>query len=87
MRDLYTIYKVLLVGNYIAKRHGNKHSYAVYKSPGNPICHVSESVSNNIGHFMKVDKKGRMTLNLSTIRQLHGNHDLKKLYKIHRQKK
>ena len=84
MKTEVTIYKKLLAGDcFIMKRHGNKYSYCIYDVKMNPLMHVSDTVHKHLNPLFKTDKKQRITLNLSSVRQLHGNDLLKQLYKKH----
>jgi hypothetical protein len=82
-----TIFKSLLAGNCIMKRHGNKHPYCVYDAKMNPLYHISRKMYKRLYSLIKTDKKGRITLNLSKVRQLHGNDYLKLEYKLFNQNK
>ena len=81
MPDIKTIFTHLLHGKFMARRHGNRHRYAVYDSIANPIYSVSDANYRKLAPLIKTDKKGRITLNLTKVRQLHGNEWLKKEYK------
>lgn len=55
--------------------------YKLYTGNMIPMRFVASKTFDPPCKFFKRDKKKRYTLNLSTIRTLHGNHWIKKLYK------
>jgi hypothetical protein len=45
----------------------------VYDAAKNPLLHISNAMFRKLYPLIKKDKKGRITLNLTKVRQLHGN--------------
>lgn len=84
MGDIKVIFSHLLEGRYMARRQGNRHPYAIYEGKAKPIYNVSKSNWKVLSPLVKKDKQGRITLNLSTVRSLHGNEWLKQEYKKHK---
>ena len=80
----------LLLGGYLVgyKRLTNVMGYRLCDAKGNPLKNIYEksvrSISKRIDPSIKLwkkDKDGRMRLNLSSVRSLHGKNGIKKLYK------
>lgn len=46
-----------------------------------PVMWVNMKSYRKIARYMKVDKLGRVTVNKSKVRELHGNSLIKKIYK------
>ena len=59
----------------------NSRSFKLYAGNMNPCRYVGYRTMKRIKDILKKDKHGRYTLNLSRVRQLHGNNMVKKLYK------
>lgn len=80
---------MLLTGHFLrlVKRQ-DKSWYVVYDAKVNPITKVRRSTVDKLDRFIdpklklwKKGKNGDLTLNLNTVRQLHGKNTLKKMYK------
>ena len=85
------IIKSLLNGMYLMKRenHAKVSGYKLYSGKMVPEMFIPEKILNNELKYnlFKTDARQKMTLNLSNIRRLHGNHWIKKMYIQHRTKK
>lgn len=68
----------LLAGYYIVVSHGRE---VLYRDNAIPVMRMRWYDMKKIRPWLKKDRKGRQTINLSTIRQLHGNHVAKRLYR------
>lgn len=68
----------LLTGHFIRTRNT---MYCVYDKKLNPIVNVKASNFRFLYVLLRKDKKGDWYLNLTSVRQLHGNNAIKKLYK------
>jgi hypothetical protein len=68
----------LISGHYIVISHGRE---ILYRDNAVPVIRLKWYDSKKIRPLLKKDRKGRLTANLSTIRQLHGNSTAKRLYK------
>jgi hypothetical protein len=57
--------------------------FMLYEGNANPVQYVKPSTFKHFDQMnvLKKDKLGRYTFNLSAIRQLHGKHTLKTMYK------
>lgn len=86
------IVEVLLSGWYLVKwkNHRGTSCYRLYDQHGNPRTNLREKTIDNLDRRMAVpkgkkiwkrDKAGRITLNLSVVRQLHGKGWINKMYK------
>lgn len=71
------------------RRHTGTRCYRLFDDNGLVICNVSIALVRSLDRYLDPDKKlwkrdryGRMTLNLSTVRQLHGKNTIKKMYKL-----
>lgn len=84
-----TLFSELLKGKYLRHTTNNKGKgqYKLYEGNQKPVRWVKNGVMRNLTSLLKQDKKGRLTLNLSNIRQLHGNTLPKKIYKQSKPKK
>lgn len=80
----------LLAGYYMIPwlSRGNLTSYRLYDLKGNPIRSFHEATVKKMEKHLdpgvrlfKKDSSGRMSLNLSTVRTLHGKNMIKQLYK------
>lgn len=80
----------LLSGYYLLpwkKHNSGKKCYRLYDANGTPKENINEKTIRTLDRFItsvniwKTDKQGKITLNLSSVRQLHGSHSIKKLYK------
>lgn len=83
-----TLIKKLLTGHFLRKMdRGKGVVYVLYDSRTNPVEKIKPKTVERIGRFLdpklKLWKKhgGRISLNLSTVRQLHGKNMIKQLYK------
>ena len=92
--DKKAIIKKLLNGMYLLKRNNHKDvpGYKLYSGNMVPELFVSEKFIRSLEQtspyqLFKKDPKERLTLNLSSIRRLHGNHWIKKAYKKHMEEK
>lgn len=88
--DKKSIIKKLLNGMYLLKRNNHKDvpGYKLYSGNMVPELFVTERLIRTLEKtspysLFKKDSKERLTLNLSSIRRLHGNHWIKKAYKKH----
>ena len=85
------VVKSLLDGMYLMKRvnHAKVQGYKLYSGKMVPELFIPEKAINEELKYniFKTDAKQKMTLNLTIIRGLHGNHWIKKLYKQHRKSK
>ena len=73
--------KDLMDGHFLCKR-GNCSgglSFGLYRD--NMILVRKVNPGKQIGQLLKRDRFGRYTLNLSSVRQLHGKNTIKKFYK------
>jgi hypothetical protein len=79
--------QALLNGAYISKRQNRRKgfSYALYKSKGDIVEAISDIQFSTFKNVTKVNK-GRITLNLNLVRQMHGKSLSKILYKQSRKK-
>jgi hypothetical protein len=86
--ELVELYKLLLKGNYMRTRMNNDRNsvYVVYTGNQLPIRYFKRAIGDKLKDYLKTDSKGRMTLNLSSIRQLDGRSFMKKTYKKDRTK-
>lgn len=83
----------LLTGHFLrATRSNGKKCYVLYDDKINPLQKIHAKTVDRIDRFLdsdlklwKKDKYGSITLNLSTVRQLHGRHTIKRLYKQKRE--
>jgi hypothetical protein len=87
MNNIFLIVNDLLdaKGFYIlpaTNAHGRA-SYKMYSDNMNPQYYIKPRTFGTIRNLMKRDSRGRLTLNLSLVRQLHGNSWIKKAYKNH----
>ncbi|MEO5997722.1 MAG: hypothetical protein ABIN89_13365 [Chitinophagaceae bacterium] len=85
------IIKSMLNGMYLMKRenHAKVSGYKLYSGKMVPEIFFSEKLINNELKYdlFKTDARQKITLNLSSIRKMHGNHWIKKMYTQHRAKK
>ena len=85
------IIKSLLNGLYLMKRvnHKNVAGFKMYSGNMVPELFIPEKALKEELKYdlFKTDAKQKITLNLSSIRRLHGNHWIKKLYKEQKAKK
>lgn len=86
--DKKSIIKKLLNGMYLLKRKNHKDvpGYKLYSGNMIPELFISEKnlrslEASSTYSLFKKDSKERLTLNLSNVRRLHGNHWIKKAYK------
>lgn len=91
-----TIIHYLLSGGYLRawKQPSGRGCYRLYDPINNPVMNVStaliKSFERNLNpgqSILKSDHAGRMTLNLKTVRGMHGRTVLKKMYKKSKQPK
>ncbi len=78
----------LLNGCYLIKAQSTnpKYTHKVYECKMNPVLKVSDKDFKDPFHyFLKKDKRGRLTLNLKTVRKERGNAWIKKAYKASKQ--
>lgn len=68
----------LIVGHYIKVCHGRD---ILYRDNAVPVLRLKYFDMKKVSPLLKKDRKGRMTANLSIIRQLHGNCIAKRIYK------
>lgn len=80
--------KVLIVmllteSRYLRHRinHNNEAGFMLYEGNATPLRFFHEKNVKEIKDLLKKDKKGKLTLNLNSIRQLDGRSAIKKLYK------
>jgi len=82
---------MLLKGFFIRKqkRSGQRICYILYDARINPVLRLKNNIirvlHNNVPEkyeILKYSKNGDISFNLSVVRQLHGNHTIKRLYKI-----
>jgi hypothetical protein len=80
----------LLTGHYLVhgKKRNGKDNYYLYDAKGNVLTSIRARTVDKIDKYIdpeikiwKKSKHGQITLNLSMVRQLHGKHTIKKLYK------
>lgn len=78
----YTLLKHLFEGGYLKHRasHNKRYGYAMYSEIGVLAYLVSNKQFSRHKDVFKV-KSGKYTLNLNSVRQQHGNSDVKQLYK------
>ena len=88
--DKKSIVKNLLNGMYLLKRknHNDVPGYKIYSGNMVPESFITERQVRSLEKtspysLFKKDAKERLTLNLSNIRRLHGNHWIKKVYRKH----
>lgn len=84
------IIDTILAGGYVMawkSTRGTK-CYRLYDATANPLVNVRQATVKKLDRFIdpkikiwRKDKLGRMTLNLSMIRKLHGRSYIKKAYK------
>lgn len=85
----YVIDKLLDKGYLMPwRRHTGAKCFRLFDDKGIVICNVTVATVRRLDKYLDPDKKlwkrdryGRMTLNLSTVRQLHGKNTIKKMYK------
>ncbi|GAO43759.1 hypothetical protein FPE01S_02_08650 [Flavihumibacter petaseus NBRC 106054] len=65
----------------LSRNHRGAVAYKIFQGRMNPVGYARTKTATAIWHLMKEDKKGRVTLNRTAIRQVHGNSTVKKLYK------
>lgn len=83
------VIKKLLTGHFLRLvKRGSGSWYVLYDEKVNPISKVRAKTIDKLDRFLdpdqklwKKDKNGDMTLNLNTVRQLHGKSTMKQLYK------
>lgn len=63
------------------KSHTGRSRYMLYKDKQVPVRYVNDAAYKKFSDMLKVDGAGRMTFNLSLVRQQHGKNYVKKLYK------
>lgn len=81
--------KKLLNGYFLRKmKRRQKEWYVLYDADINPIEKVNAATVDKIDRFIapqikiwKRSHRGNITLNLNMVRQLHGRHTIKQLYK------
>lgn len=83
--------KMLLDGHYImsAPSPAGYPSYRVYDGNGNVVWRVRQNTVDRLDRnihdpqikLWRIVKPGRIYLNLSSVRQLHGNNFIKRIYK------
>jgi len=79
----------LLTGHFLRKtKHKGKTCYVLYDAKINPLEKIHERTVDQIDKFIdpeiriwKKDRHGNITLNLNSVRQLHGRSILKQFYK------
>lgn len=79
----------LLTGHFLrATKSKGKACYVLYDAKVNPLQKINARTVDRIDRFIdpkikiwKKSKRGNITLNLSMVRQLHGRHMIKHLYK------
>jgi len=79
----------LLTGHFLRKmKRGKSYLYVLYDAKINPIQKINSRTVEKIDRFIdpkiklwKKNKNGDISLNLSSVRQLHGRSTIKKLYK------
>lgn len=78
----YNIFNDLFKGGYITHRpcHNKRYGYAMYSTDGALRYSITVKQFDRNRNIFKV-KSGKFTLNLSSVRQQHGNSDVKQLYK------
>jgi hypothetical protein len=79
---------LLLNGCYLMKAPSmnTKFTHRLYEGKMNPVLKVSDKDFKDPFHyFLKEDKRGRITLNLKTVRKERGNAWIKKAYKLSKQ--
>lgn len=86
--DKTSIVKKLLNGMYLLKRKNHKGvpGYKLYSGNMIPELFFSDRTMRSLEAaspyaLFKKDSKERLTLNLSNVRRLHGNHWIKKAYR------
>lgn len=89
--DKKHVINCLLSGMYLMRtiNHSNTSGYKMYRDNMVPEFFITErsfkSLESNLYiSLFKMDSKKRITLNLSGVRQLHGNHWIKKAYQKRR---
>lgn len=83
------IVKYLLTGHFIrTQRRGKKTVCVLYDAKINPVIKIRYTTFKSLTklvpeeiELLKQSKKGDISINLSEVRKLHGNHTIKKLYK------
>lgn len=66
----------------VTNGHGRA-MFKMYSGNMNPEYYIRSKTYKKIRDLVKKDKRGRITLNLSLVRKLHGNNWIKKAYKNH----
>lgn len=79
----------LLIGGYLVswKNHRGTYCFRLYNQSGNPERNVRSATIKKLDRFIdpkikiwKTDKAGRITLNLASVRKLHGRSYIKQQY-------
>jgi len=85
----FNIIAKLLKGYYLIawKSHNGTKCYRFYEPNGNPVANIQDKTIRTMDRMIdpeikiwKKDKLGKITLNLSNVRKLHGKNTIKKLY-------
>lgn len=73
-------------GTYLMTRtaHSGRMGYMLYEGNANPVRWYSSRAFAIVRQVVKKDKAGKITLNLSKVRQQHGKSLVKILYKKHK---
>jgi hypothetical protein len=66
---------------YIKNNGNGRRPYKMYAANVVPLYYIKKKEFQSINFLLKKDKKHRFTVNLSAVRQLHGNNKIKKAYK------
>ena len=64
------------------KSPNGKYSFMIYSGNQKPVKYVTDNAYKAVKEYVKKDKSGKITLNLTVVRQLHGNNHIKKQYKL-----
>ncbi len=63
-----------------------KHVYKILEGRQIPVQYFTEANVKTLQYVLKTDSKKRMTLNLNSVRQLHGKNYMKILYNKKRER-
>jgi hypothetical protein len=79
----YLLTKLLEGDFYLVRQPRDKWKvwYKLYNGKANPVRWINPRTCKFLKNYFKEDTRGRITLNLSLVRQAHGKSTIKILYK------